>query len=408
MVGRAMHVTPLGTMGLRHRAAAFALGLALLAPAGAAAHTRSVSYSRFQITGSGARIQVRIPLLELTRFPPEHDWNTYLATHLLLRAGGEPCAPSPVTRSADATPGWAMFRWEVTCPANADREIESRLFEEVLGTHLHFARVQTPGAGVLERVLVPTAPTWTLARRDQRSAGTSFADDVVLGVEHILTGWAHIAFVAALLILSRSLRELATLVVAFTVAHSLTLALAVVGVLRPEPAAVEILIGFSAALVAAENGWWLGGRDRVIPYALVAAVVAAADFALSGSGILPPLAWAGLALFSACHFGLLAVSGDDGGLLRALVAFAFGLVHGLGFAATLMAIGLPPSRLAPALLGFNVGVEIGLLGIIAILWPLLRTLSRHRSGAWPLRVAGTGSAAILGLGLYWIVIRNWP
>lgn len=389
------------------RSATWLLAFVVIAPTLAGAHTKSASYSRFRMNDDGAQIQLRMPLLELTRFPPEHDWNAYLATHLRLYAGDELCAASEVVRAPETAPGWAVFRWDVTCPNEDPRTVESNILTDVLSTHLHFARVSDPGEGILERVLVQNAPAWSLAPGEEESIGTSFSGYVVLGVEHILAGWDHLAFVAALLILSRSLREVATLVTSFTIAHSITLALAVLGVLRPEAAAVEILIGFSIALVAAENGWILGGKDRAIPYAFSLALVVAMVFGLAGSGVLSALAWAGLAVFSACHFGLIERAGDGGGLLRAIVAFAFGLVHGFGFAGILMEIELPASRLVSALLGFNVGVELGQLAVVVVLWPLLRALARLGDGRWYLRLAETGSAAILGLGLYWVVIRNW-
>ncbi|MDG2305943.1 MAG: HupE/UreJ family protein [Candidatus Binatia bacterium] len=389
------------------RIASVLLAIAVLLPALADAHTKSASYSRFRMTDGGAQVRVRLPLLELTRFPPEHDWPSYLTQHLRLFAGDEICAPSNATRVEATAPGWAVFRWEATCPSEDSRRIESTILADVLSSHLHFARVSDPEAGVLERVLVPAAPTWSLAPGEEESVGTSFSGYVVVGIEHILAGWDHLAFVAALLILSTSFREVATLVTSFTIAHSITLALAVLGVVRPEAAAVEILIGFSIALVAAENGWLLGGKTRSIPYAVTGGLLIAAVLAIAGSGVLSALAWTGLAVFSACHFGLLQTSAGSGGLLRAIVAFAFGLVHGFGFAGILMEIELPTSRLVPALLGFNVGVELGQLAVVVLLWPALRALARLGDGRWYIRVAETGSAAILGLGLYWVVIRNW-
>ena len=391
---------------VRRGACLLLLGILTL-PSLALAHTKSTSYSRFRMTDEGARVQVRMPLLELTRFPPEHDWVDYLPKHLTLYAGDEACTASDAVRVQETAPGWALFRWNVACPSDEPRTIESRIFENVLSTHLHFARVSDPEEGVLERVLVPTEPTWSLAPGEEESAGTSFVGYVILGIEHILAGWDHLAFVAALLILSRSLREVATLVTSFTIAHSITLALAVLGILRPEAAAVEILIGFSIALVAAENGWILGGKDRTIPLAFAAALLVSAVFAMAGSGVLSTIAWIGLAIFSVCHFGLLERTRGTGGLLRAIVAFAFGLVHGFGFAGILMEIELPAHRLVPALLGFNVGVELGQLAVVVVLWPLLRALARVGDGRWYVRVAETGSAAILGLGLYWVVLRNW-
>ncbi|MBM4266268.1 MAG: HupE/UreJ family protein [Deltaproteobacteria bacterium] len=374
----------------------------------AEAHTKSASYSHWRLDDGGAEVRFRLPLLELTRFPPELDWPSYLASRLELLAGDRPCTPSTPVRVRDTAPGWAVFRWHVACPDAGPRTIRSRILDDVLASHLHFARVATPEGGALERVLVSAAPEWPLDAKGEESMGTSFLGYVKFGIEHILAGWDHLAFVAALLLLSRSLREVATLVTSFTLAHSVTLALAVLGVIRPEAADVEILIGFSIALVAAEDGWLLAGRPGSVPRTMLAVLVLATGLSLAGSGLLPPLAWIGLALFSLCHFGLLERTevGRDA-ILRAIVAFAFGLIHGLGFAGVLMEVELPTDRLVPALLGFNVGVEIAQLGIVALLWPVLRLLARWEGGVWYVRLAAGGSAAILALGVHSVVVRNW-
>jgi hypothetical protein len=278
-------------------------------------------------------------------------------------------------------------------------------------THLHFARVETLDGAVRERVLSEAEPSWTLdaaagASAGAEAAGTTFAGYLALGVEHIATGWDHLAFVLALLLLAGSLREVAGLVTGFTVAHSVTLALAVLGVVRPEPAAVEALIGFSIALVAAENGWLLGGRGRAVPALVTAGLLALAALALAGVGAVPAGALAGLALFSACHFALLDRV-ERPARLRAAVAFAFGLIHGFGFAGILAELSLPPGRLVPALVGFNLGVELGQLAIVALAWPALVALGRIASGRPQRAVAELGSAAVCGLGLFWFLTRTF-
>ncbi len=91
----------------------------------------------------------------------------------------------------------------------------------------------------------------TGAERSPSSPGASLPDYIMLGIQHILSGWDHLAFVLALIFLASTLGEVATLVTGFTVAHSVTLGLAVLGVVRPEGVAVEALIGFSIVLVAA-------------------------------------------------------------------------------------------------------------------------------------------------------------
>jgi len=118
----------------------------------------------------------------------------------------------------------------------------------------------------------------------------------------------------------------------------------------------------------------------------------------------PPLALVGLALFSFCHFGLLERA-DHPARLRAAVAFAFGLIHGFGFAGVLAQLELPPSRLAVALFGFNAGVELGQLGVVAAVWPALALLARTHRGRFHRLVAEAGAAAICGLGVFWFLTR---
>jgi hypothetical protein len=165
---------------------------------------------------------------------------------------------------------------------------------------------------------------------------------------------------------------------------------------------VEALIGFSIALAAAENSWILGGRDRLVPWVASGGLLA---LAAAGTPALPRLGLAGLALFSACHFGLLARS-EHPARLRVAIAFAFGLVHGMGFAGVLSELALPTGQLLPALFGFNLGVEAGQLLVVAAAWPAMRALDRFPAGR-PLgpATAEVVSAGICGLGLFWFATR---
>ena len=186
---------------------------------------------------------------------------------------------------------------------------------------------------------------------DPRGAAQIAAAYALLGVEHILTGIDHLLFVIGLLFLVGFDRRLLWTITAFTAAHSLTLACSALGwlVLRPPP--VEATIALSIMLVAGEA---LHRR--------------------------PTLArrW------------------------PALVAFLFGLVHGLGFAGALKEIGLPEHNLLVALLTFNLGVELGQLLTLAAAWLLWRLCAR-----WP-RVAQARTALLYGIGslaAYWSWLR---
>lgn len=155
---------------------------------------------------------------------------------------------------------------------------------------------------------------------DNRGLGEIFRVYTVLGVQHILSGVDHLLFVASLLFLVGFNRRLIGTITAFTLAHSLTLACSVFGWLTLRSAPVEACIALSIVLVASESL-----RDT------------------------PTLARR----------------------MPALVSFLFGLVHGLGFAGALKSIGLPQSHLPMALLSFNVGVELGQLMMVLLVFLLV-------------------------------------
>ena len=174
----------------------------------------------------------------------------------------------------------------------------------------------------------------------------------LLGIEHIVTGYDHLLFLAAILLVCRTFREAAAVVTFFTVAHSITLALAALDILRLPGSIVEPAIAASIVYVGLEN---LFGKHR--------------------------LAW------------------------RAAVTFGFGLVHGLGFASVLREIGLGSSGvgLAMPLLKFSVGLETGQLCIAAVLLRVLLTLKKR---PWfDARWVPIGSVLVALIGLYWLVTR---
>jgi hypothetical protein len=177
-----------------------------------------------------------------------------------------------------------------------------------------------PFTGVLRR----DAPALELPREVGAafgsSAGTLAWGYLLLGVRHILEGVDHLLFVLGLFLLVHSTGELVRTITAFTVAHSLSLALATLGVVTLPSRPVEALIAASIVLVAREVA--------------------------RGPGAEPTLA----------------------GERPWVVAFAFGLLHGLGFAGALAEIGLPRAHAALALLAFNAGVEVGQLVFVAVLF----------------------------------------
>lgn len=187
---------------------------------------------------------------------------------------------------------------------------------------------------------------------DQRTLTDVLVDYAVLGFTHIVPkGLDHILFVLGLFLLSARLAPLLIQVTAFTVAHTLTLALSVYGVVSLSPVIVEPLIAASIAYVAVEN-------------------------------ILTPnlKPW------------------------RALVVFGFGLLHGLGFAGVLQEVGLPQGQFVPALVSFNIGVELGQIAVILLGFFSVAIWWRDRPWYRSCFVI-PASAAIAGAGVFWTLQR---
>ncbi len=370
--------------------------LALLAPSIAGAHSRGTSYSDWTIDAHGASVHARVSQLELTRLqllPESPDYAARVAetlrANLQLWSETGQCTPGAVSATAGED-GWVAAHWSMRCADQRQFTIRSSLFQSVAPSHLHFARVTLPGAEPFERVLTFSEPFVNVDGPPDASG--SFLRYLKLGIEHILSGWDHMAFVLALILLAPRLREVALVATGFTIAHSLTLAAAVLGWASVQSGAVEALIGFSIAMVAAENLWQRAGREWWLPAVLVGMLVVAAMFGAQGAPYI------GVALFTACYFGLAGTM-----RLRIGVAFIFGLVHGFGFAGAMTSLHLPDDRLVIGLLGFNSGVELGQLLVIALVWPALKLLERAQSARrW---VGDLASACICGLGVFWFVTR---
>jgi hydrogenase/urease accessory protein HupE len=177
---------------------------------------------------------------------------------------------------------------------------------------------------------------------------------VPAGIEHILIGPDHVLFLIGLLLLGGSLKKLALIVTAFTIGHSITLSLAALDIFSPPSRIVEPAIALSIIFVGADN-------------LLVRRAEAPRD-------------------------------------IRAFVAAVFGLVHGFGFASVLKEFGLPPSALGWSLFSFNLGVEIGQLGIVLIVASALMAI-RQRSPRLGERLAVAGSVIVMLAGGYWFVER---
>lgn len=394
--------------------------VALLCTAGvpqAQAHNRSQSYSTWKVADGTVELLFAVKAREVTRLPLLEEnlltLEALLAAHLgetirVSSIDGTACVAKDGPQALTAAEGFLRMRAVFDCGAVPAATVQIDSFFSLAPSHVHFARLVSDGA-------LPAEFLFTDSRREHVIAGAGgrldqlyigFLQYLVLGIEHILGGIDHLAFLVALLLLVRSFRELAWIVTGFTVGHSITLSLAVLGHLSLDMWIIEALIGFSIALVALDNiGRTSGGRTPVAVVTVAVLMALGIVSVLWGVG-LPLLTLAGLTLFAVAYFATPANQSQAVGLRPALT-LAFGMVHGFGFANVLNEIGLTDERMAVALAGFNIGVELGQLALVALLWWLVRWYGR-RSADWNYQPwFDTASAGLCGLGVFWFITRGF-
>lgn len=360
--------------------------LALGLCAGAWAHKPSDSY--LTLRAEGERIAVRWDIalrdldyvLQLDRDGNgELQWGevrtraadiaAYATRHLALTGDDKPCSlsgagPLMLDRHSDGT--YAVLTLAAQCgQAPRTLAMEYTLLFDVDPTHRGLVQWIAPGAGGSQALVFGADSAKQPLQLQAPSAWQTLRQYVVEGVWHIWIGFDHILFLVSLLlpaVLVRqggawfpadSLRAAATdvvkVVTAFTIAHSITLSLAALGVVSLPSRVVESVIAASVVLAAVNN--LVGTVDR----------------------------------------------------RRWVMAFVFGLIHGFGFASVLADLGLPTDALALALVGFNVGVELGQLAIVAAVVPVAFAL--RRTAFYRIGVLQGGSVLVALLAAWWFIER---
>lgn len=363
---------------MRRLLAFVALLATLLAALPAWAHKPSDSYLTLNVSGDRLHGRWDVALRDLAYAMELDDGDGKLtwaevssrqadvAAYVLPRLAVKGCAlsPGPLSIASHSDGTYAVIEFEGTCAAEVTAlAVDYRLLFDVDAQHRGLLRVES-GGQTLTHVFSAKAPSasFDLARPETaRQLGVIVKE----GVAHIWTGYDHVLFLVALLLpsvlrrqngawvpvpsLRSALLDVVRIVTAFTVAHSITLSLAALGVVTLPSRLVESTIAASVVLAALNNLWPLLREDR----------------------------WT--------------------------AAFLLGLMHGFGFSATLTDLDLPRSNLVATLFGFNLGVEIGQLAIVAVFVPLafaVRTRALYRRG-----FVAAGSAGILVLATVWFVER---
>jgi hydrogenase/urease accessory protein HupE len=353
----------------------------LLLGAGAGAHVFDTSLLRVRVLPDKLQMEANVDLLTLNRvvtLDADGDGSVtraellqaapkleeFFRQKLLLRFGGgapalghatppEWQAPKETAAEGDLQSVHVNLAFERDLPAGTKGfRLESAVFDTFGPAHnVIFAVVE--GDATQQAVLTLETPglDYDFATQDRAGSATETGGTTSLfqlGISHILEGYDHLLFLLTLLVAASGWRQMVGIITAFTAAHSVTVGLAVFGVARLPEKLVECTIAASIVWVAAENLFQGGGRNR----------------------------WR--------------------------QTFAFGLVHGFGFAGALLELQLPREGLAWSLLLFNTGVEAGQLLVVAPLFPVLLLLRRT---PWSGLVQKALSGAALAMALVWLAQR---
>jgi hypothetical protein len=298
---------------------------------------------------------------------------TWLAQGLRVGSEATACALAPIdTQASERADGvYLSTEWRVDCPPGVPESSQSLALSYTLlfdrdNLHRALLRIDLPQVQS-SAILSPERPQTALPTANPSTAEV-LGRYIVEGVWHIWIGIDHILFLLSLLVLAPlvparhwvtrwqaeptlrpAFMDVLAVVTAFTVAHSITLSLSVLQWLEPPASFIEPVIAISVVLAALNNllGWFSVRRWRL--------------------------------------------------------AFVFGLIHGFGFANVLLDLGLPAAQLAIALGGFNLGVELGQLAIVAVFFPLAWWLRHTAFYRWVVVVGG--SLAIVVVGSLWTVQR---
>jgi len=345
----------------------------------ALAHDASLTYTSITLSDKNITLILTTPYNNILKSLPDHQaditsldprfFQKQFAQGFLILNNGHSCTPYLRTVKQIKDIKAFQYTFIFTCGQELGQvRLIDKLFFSISPTHENITDIHS-GNDVQKLIFSSTLHEvevdYQQARATQTSAATllTIFTFLKIGILHILAGYDHILFLLGLLIVTKRFKNILKIITSFTLAHSLTLTIAALGIFLLPSRLTESLIALSIAYVAIENVLMIARHETKQWYTK---------------------------LF------LADVS------KRWLVALFFGLIHGFGFSSALREIGIPSNELVTSLISFNVGVEFGQLLIIATLLPLLWFVRKKH---WDNNVIKVVSIIIGIVGLIWFVQR---
>ncbi len=329
-------------------------------------HPLSVSYAEFTVSGQTLNAIYRLPMddmdlllgldSDLDEIVSENEIsdtrdsiNNYILEHVTVQVNDSVTSHSLISMGTWLdSDDFPYLELVVEYPTDAliqYAKIQLRFLSDLYPDHRTLASL-TSGE-ISNQFVFQHSNTWE-PELTKQSALTSAIEFFAFGLEHIVTGYDHLLFLLGLLIVSRGLKNLVIIVTSFTVAHSITLAMATLGLVHPVGWIVESAIALSILYVGVENI-----LVKEVKY-------------------------------------------------RWRLTFAFGLIHGFGFAGLLQGMDLENAGLILSLFSFNLGVEVGQIAIVVLAWPMLNSIARTK---YKRTIVNGVSGVISIFGLIWFIQR---
>jgi hypothetical protein len=374
-------------------------------------HQRSESYSKVKIDDQNnlklVQVEFSIQTFVLQRLNLgftdnwEQELTNEITQNFIFNQNCNPKDP-PFLKNSFST-GYISLSWKMLCDSEI-LEIDLNLFFDKDPAHTHITTFLINSEAFPEKVFTNTNRNWSETDKQAQDSSSfdSFTDYLGLGFKHILSGFDHLAFLLALLILKLPIKRLVIIITGFTIGHSLTLALGALDLITPSSQLVEALIGYSILIIAMESA-----AAITKSYNLYSNVLVSLSFILililSIFGHLKFIyGLIGMTVFSYCYLRL--ASKYTNFTLTIAVTCLFGLIHGFGFAGNLSSIGLMEGRLLPAIFGFNIGVELGQILVVIVLSLIFHQVGKFLRGNTDFLRVFTASG-LSCIGVFWFLER---
>ena len=376
------------------------------------AHTKSVSYSTWNIQEDQIILNFTVSSREITKLREYQinypNLNDSLKSHLIQKIHSDQIESEPLINVLNTEIGMTGLSLIFDTNQFEKYIFDMNIFFEEIPSHIHYARINHHMGQMRTLVLNQNNHEiiifGELNEAEEQEWFDSFKQYIGLGFTHILEGIDHLLFLLALLILCKSFKSLVFAATGFTIGHSLTLGLAASDIVIPEVNIIESLIGWTIILASIESINLPRHELRKIQSGILLIVIAMILLSALNINELKIGFILGLGMLTLAILKL-GEEPDQSEKLRPILAIIFGTIHGFGFANILTEISLDRTNFLVSLLGFNIGVEIGQILVLVIMWGLMSFLATKILTNNIKKITGLVSSILCSIGLYWFLTR---